>query len=493
MLEGLGTAVGLEGANFVAFLAATAAFAIFHLLSHLLQQVGILVGTEDGGLACGDVEVALLGGLLHLVLHISFAEGLAVAAHLLNLHEVLPGAFGNLVGEVLDIVAAGGRVSNLVKVALLFQQQLLVAGNAVAEVVGLLVGVVEGQHRDAVGTGDAGRHGLGGRTQHVDVGVVERLVPFAGGGVDEELVGAVAFGFVLFHDFAPQQAGGTDFCHLHEVGAADAEVHQDIAGGTLHLASALAQACHQLVGGGKAEAKFLHDVRACVVKQVAVDGQHAELGQVLGGVVDELFRHVEVTLFSAVELAVFQCVAEHVEIAGTFQLLGVNALALGIFNIEFQGLEIILRAHEVDAYSTDIDAVEQCRHFVDIVDFAHAESQRGGAAAHGVESHTVGFHGVFHMDVLTHVPHVVARMFAACVGYLTGITVKVFKSLEVLGAVVGLHLEAFNGAPHEFLLVVGPLEVFVDDFLPFLCRNGWEFVEQFVVFHYVVSFICFYL
>ena len=95
-------------------------------------------------------------------------------------------------------------------------------------------------------------------------------------------------------------------------------------------------------------------------------------------------------------------------------------------------------------------------------------------------------------DVLTHIPHVVVGVFAAGEGHLAGVAVEVFEAFEVFGTVVGFHLETFDGAPHEFLLIVGSFEVFVDDFFPFLGRDGREFAEQFVVFHYVVSFICFY-
>ena len=252
-LEGLGSAVVLQDAHLVALLAAATAFAFsfFNLVAHLLEQVGVLVGAEDGGLAEGDVHVALAGGGFHLVLHQSSAEGLAHAACLFHFEEVLPGALGYLVGEVLDIVASGGGVDNLVEVALFLEQQLLVAGDAVAEVVGLLVGVVEGEHRDGVGTGHGRRHGFGGGAQHVDIGVVDRLVPSAGGGVDEKFVGAVALGLVLLDYLAPEEAGGADLGNLHEVGAAHAHVELDTAGHAVGLASGIGQTGHQLICGGQ--------------------------------------------------------------------------------------------------------------------------------------------------------------------------------------------------------------------------------------------------
>ena len=71
LLEGFGAAVGLQGAHLVALLAAAATMllAAGHLVAHLLQQVGVLVGAHDGGLAGGYVEVALVRGGLNLFLH----------------------------------------------------------------------------------------------------------------------------------------------------------------------------------------------------------------------------------------------------------------------------------------------------------------------------------------------------------------------------------------------------------------------------------------
>ena len=310
--------------------------------------------------------------------------------------------------------------------------------------------------------------------------------------MDEEFVGAVALGLVLVYNLAPQQAGGADLGHLHEVGAADAHVEDHGTAHVLHLAAEVGEAGHKLVGGGQAEAEFLHDVRTGVVKQATVDGQHAELGQRLVGVFHQFFGHQEVAFLAMEELAVFQRMTEGVELARAAEFLGVVALLLGVFDIELQQLQVVLRAHEVDAHGVDIDAFEQGGHVVEGLDAFGAEPNRGGAALHSVEGHAVGLHGVGNADVLPHVPHVVVGVFATGVGHLAGVAVQILQTLKVFGTVVGFHLEPLDGTPHEFLLVVGSFEVLVDDFFPFLGRNGREFAEQFVVFHYIVSFICFY-
>ena len=93
------------------------------------------------------------------------------------------------------------------------------------------------------------------------------------------------------------------------------------------------------------------------------------------------------------------------------------------------------------------------------------------------------------MDVLAHLPHIVGHMLAAGVGFLAGVGVEVFETFKVLGTVVGAHIETLDSFPHEFLLVVGTLEVLVDHLLPFLGRNRWKFAKQLIVFHYLVSFM----
>ena len=254
---------------------------------------------------------------------------------------MLPGALGDLGGEVLYVVAACGGIHDLVQIGLLLEQELLVAGYAVAEVVCFLVGVVEGQHRDAVGTGHGARHGLRGGAQHVHIRVVDRLVPAAGGGVDEELVGAVALWLVLLHDLAPQHTGGADLGDLHEVGAAHAHAKLYAAGHTVGLAAHVRQAAHQLVGGGKAEAELLHDVGAAVVQQLAVDGEHTELGQLVVGILHQLLGHLEVALLAAVELAVGQRIAEHVEVRRAAELLGIVTGLASILHIELEELQVV--------------------------------------------------------------------------------------------------------------------------------------------------------
>ena len=488
MLEGFGSAVGFEDLHLVALLAmAAAARFLLDFGVHRLGQVGILVGAEDGGFAGGDVHIALLGGLGDFVLHITFADGFGKAAFLLDGEELLPSVLSDRIGQIFNIIAAGCGVDDFVQVGLFLEQQLLVAGDAVAEVVGLFESDVERRGRNRVGAGDGGTHRLGGGAQHIDVGVEDRLVPRRRGRVDVGLQGAVARRFVLLGNLAPQHTCGADFGNFHKVVAADGEVENQVLGHQRGVASAFGQFGHQLVGNGKAEAQLLHDVRAGVVEQRSADGQHAEFGQVLLGIVDELDSLVEVAVLAAPELAVLEGVAIDVEIHRAAYLLGIEAVLAGHGDEEAQGVdELGVAAIEVDCHRRQVDVLQQGGHLLLGLDGLGAESDGCGAALHGVEGVGVSLGGVFLLDILTDVPHVVVAVLATRIGELVGVRVQIFNVFQVFSSVVGLYLETFDGFPNQFFLVVSTFEVLVDDFFPFFGRNGRKFGEQFIVFHYLM-------
>ena len=99
-----------------------------------------------------------------------------------------------------------------------------------ANSVGALEGAVERRHLHRVDTADGGRHGLGRAAQHVDVGIVDGLVPARGLGVDHHLAGAVLLGVVALDDVGPEHARGAQLGDLQEVVGADREREAQLAG-----------------------------------------------------------------------------------------------------------------------------------------------------------------------------------------------------------------------------------------------------------------------
>ena len=105
----------------------------------------------------------------------------------------------------------------------MLEQQFHVAGNALGEFGRRLERSVERRHLQRVHSADGGRHGFRRAAQHVDIGVVDGLVPARGLGVDQHLACAVLLGVVTLDDVGPQHAGGAQFGDFEEIVGRNAE------------------------------------------------------------------------------------------------------------------------------------------------------------------------------------------------------------------------------------------------------------------------------
>ena len=255
-----------------------------------------------------------------------------------------------------------------------------------------------------------------------------------------------------------------------------------------HGEAALGEAGHQVVGGCKGESQFLDDAGACIVDVAAVDSQHAEARQVLLGKADKFDGFVEGLFFTVAVAAVQQCVAKDVVVEAALHLGGVVAVLLHHLKEVFEGLQRVLATGEVDFACFGMDAFQQGLHLFETVHLAGAQAYGVGTAFQGFQGKRVGLFEGFGLDVLTDVPHVVVGVFATGIGRLVGIAVEVFQVFQILSAVVGLYLKAFDGLPHQFLFIVGTFEVLIYHFFPFFGGHWRKFAKQFVVFHYIMSF-----
>ena len=156
-----------------------------------------------------------------------------------------------------------------------FEQQLDVAGDALRELVRLGERRVERRHLERMHAGDSRRHRLSRAAQHIDIGVVDRLVPRRGHGVGEELARAALFGVVPFDDVGPQHAGGAELGHLHKVVGGDAHRETDLAGRLVDGQPLVHQPHEVFVAGRKGEGQFLDDGRTGVRKVLARHRHHA--------------------------------------------------------------------------------------------------------------------------------------------------------------------------------------------------------------------------
>ena len=119
----------------------------------------------------------------------------------------------------------------------------------------------------------------------------------------------------------------------------------------------------------------------------------------------------------------------------------------------------------MDCYSAEIDVFEQCCHLLFGLDGFGAEAQSCGAAFYCIEGIGVSLLRIFLADVLANVPDVVVGMFAAGERKLVGVGCEILDMFKIFGTVIRFYLEAFDGFPDEFLLVIG-------SFVPFFVGLG---------------------
>ncbi len=150
--------------------------------------------------------------------------------------------------------------------ALLLQHDLLVAGDALAEVVAGLVASVERCDHNRVDTSQSGAHGLGLGAQQVNIAVVHRVVEQCGLGIDHHLAGAVALGTILLDNLSPELTASAELGYLHEVDGGDAHVELDAGGHLLCAESSVGELCHPLIAPCQGIAELLIDVSTGIVE-----------------------------------------------------------------------------------------------------------------------------------------------------------------------------------------------------------------------------------
>ncbi len=137
-------------------------------------------------------------------------DGGTEATRRLDLLEDVPGPLGELLSELLDVPRSAGWVDHPGEVRLHRQHRLRVAGQAAAELARHAGREgVEGQHRDGVGAGNAGREAGDRGAQHVHRRVVAGHHRRRGDGVQRRARGGRRNAGNLGHA-RPEPAGGAE-------------------------------------------------------------------------------------------------------------------------------------------------------------------------------------------------------------------------------------------------------------------------------------------
>ena len=215
--------------------------------------------------------MALRARVVHSLLHFATAycaEESAIFVHYGE--EKLPALFCDSHGEMFHIVAAACGVYHLIHVALFLKQELLVAGNALRESVGLLVRHIERSNHNRVHTGHTSRESLGLAAKQVHMCVVYSLVEARCCGAHQHLGGTVALGLVLLYNQSPQHAGGAELGDFHEEVRRHAHVELDAASHLNGTAAGFGEQVEPRSTPCESIAKLLIYISTAVCKDFAV-------------------------------------------------------------------------------------------------------------------------------------------------------------------------------------------------------------------------------
>ena len=298
--------------------------------------------------------------------------------------------------------------------ALFLEQDLLVAGDALAEVVALLVGSVKRGDNDRIHTSQGGTHGLGLATQQVHIAVIDRLVETAGLGIDVHHARVVVSGIELLHDEGPQFACGAELGNLHEVNRRNAHVELDAVSHLIGGETGLGQHGHPLGTPSQGITQLLVDVGTGVVQCQRVNAERAQVGDglhdihQLGGHGNDVAREGLTVLEGALERVesdtAHEGVLAAVLLAELNKLLGILDSALGA-------------AHDVDFTGGKDDALEELLQVH--ISTMHVEADRVDALVEHLDSLGIGGLHIVNIDVLANLPVVVVAG-SADIGELTG-------------------------------------------------------------------------
>ena len=159
----------------------------------------------------------------------------------------------------------------------LLNEQLLVAGDALAEVRRFLIGSIERCYHHRVDTTKGSTHGLRLRTEKVHITVEHRHIVGRCRSVDSHLRTVLILRLILLHNLSPEQTGGTELGNLHEVVLADTHVEFHLTGSQVNVDTSVDELLQVLITPSQSIAQFLYDVGTGVVKCFRVYGHHMGL------------------------------------------------------------------------------------------------------------------------------------------------------------------------------------------------------------------------
>ena len=411
-----------------------------------------------------------------MLLYLAFGNELVHTAALLDVEELLPCLGSDRSGQVLKVVRTRCGVNDLIEVCLLFEEQLLVTCDTLAELCRLFVSHVKRRNGDLIHTCECRTHGLGLRAEEVHIRIEDGHVETAGLGADVHLSGVAESGredrvFVRLNDLSPQQTACTELSYLHEIVTANTHVETDRVGCAVVRDACLGHHRHVLGSPSECVRELLSRISAGVIEDDGVDAYYAVTRQRFSGFdgLGDLLRY----LLTGQGFALEEHVLNRVHVDRTDEALGVITHAAVVTHEDVRQLRRCACAdREVDGYCRCINAVEQrfdevVRQFV----LVETETERRDTLVEHLQGFGIRLACVLaSADVLANCPLVVCTR-TADVGELTRRGDGGLQAFEVLTAVERLHVESFRRAPHQFLIEIGTFQVSDNLVLPCLFRH----------------------
>ena len=290
------------------------------------------------------------------------------AAHLVDLFDDLPRLFGQIIGQLLDIVRARQRIDDLGHLGLVLQDQLGVARDTGREFGRQRNRLVKRVGMERLRPAQNRRHRLVCRADHVVIGVLFLQADARGLTVGAQHQGFRVLGVELAHDAVPQEARRAQLGDLHEeVGANRKEERQTTRKG-IHVQTGFQGGLYVFLTVGKGEGQFLNKVRARLLHVIARDRDRIEFRHIGRGVFDDI-RDDPHRGFGRIDIGVAHHeLFQNVVLNGARQQLAINALLFaGDDKVRKDRDHRAVHGHR-HRHLVKRDAVKQDFHVLDTVD-----------------------------------------------------------------------------------------------------------------------------
>ena len=176
--------------------------------------------------------------------------------------------------------------------ALLLNQQLLVAGDTLREISSLLVRSIKWSYHHRVNTTQSSTHGLGLGTKQIDIAVKQCLIIDRGGSIDNHLRTIILCVFVslcsiiinvLLNNLSPQQACCTELGNLHKIVLAYTHIELNALCCKVCIDTSIRQLLQILITPSQRIAQLLNDISTCIIQCVGTYRDTAEVRIVIQG------------------------------------------------------------------------------------------------------------------------------------------------------------------------------------------------------------------